>query len=336
MSEKKKKRRMIVLSIVGAFVLALGIFLIVWYCGASYPQFYSLARQEFAIPGLSDGVCPQGLTALPENEQGYDFAMSGYLSKGASRVYLIDGSEEGKGKYITLTDGGVADESHFGGVTCSEEYLYVACGSRVACLPLEQVLAAENGAAIEAEYFEAGLNVAFCVYYEDQLFAGEFYRPGNYETDESHHLETADGSINHALVYVFGAGEGAGGLDTSAPVYAISVRDQVQGLAVFEGGIALSCSYGLPDSTIWVYKNVLSGAAEQTFSVGGKEIPLYMLDSSNHIGTLTAPCMSEEIAVRGDRLYILFESKSNKYKLFTRTRMSNVQSVALADLLALS
>lgn len=85
-----------------------------------------------------------------------------------------------------------------------------------------------------------------------------------------------------------------------------------------------------------MYKNVLSGAAEQTFSVGGKEIPLYMLDSSNHIGTLTAPCMSEEIAVRGDRLYILFESKSNKYKLFTRTRMSHVQSVALADLLALS
>ena len=104
MSEKKSKKGRIALCIVGAAVLALGIFLVVWYCGASYPQFDSLARREFAIPGLSDGVCPQGLTALPENGQGYDFAMSGYLSSGASRVYFIDEESDEGGKYITLAE----------------------------------------------------------------------------------------------------------------------------------------------------------------------------------------------------------------------------------------
>ena len=61
-------------------------------------------------------------------------------------------------------------------------------------------------------------------------------------------------------------------------------------------------------------------------------MPLYFLDSENMRGKLTAPCMSEEIAVREGRLYILFESKANQYKLFTRVRMSRVQSVALEDL----
>ena len=197
MSGKKSKKGRIALCIVGAVVLALGIFLIVWYCGATYPQFYALARQEFAIPGLSEDVCPQGLTALPENEEGYTFAMSGYMSEGASRVYLIDEENGQSGKFITLSKGGKADESHFGGVACSDSFLYVACGDEIARLPLEKVFATENGGAVEADYFPAGLNVAFCQYSDTEniLYVGEFYRPGNYETPASHHMETADGSI---------------------------------------------------------------------------------------------------------------------------------------------
>ena len=186
---------------------------------------------------------------------------------------------------------------------------------------------------MEAEYFAAGLNAAFCQYDGDLLYVGEFYRPGNYETPESHHLQTSDGSMNHAVVYAYEVdGEGA---PAPTPKFALSVCDQVQGIAVYEGGIALSCSYGLADSAIRVYENVTGTETDKTFDVGGVAVPLYVLDGSVLRGTLTAPCMSEEIAVRGGRLYILFESKANKYKLFTRVRMSHVQSVALADLASL-
>ena len=113
------------------------------------------------------------------------------------------------------------------------------------------------------------------------------------------------------------------------------MREQVQGIAVCDGGIALSCSYGLPDSGILVYENVFEGEPQGSFSQDGKEIPLYILDETCRIGTLTAPCMSEEIEVKDGRLYILFESKANKYKMFTRVRESHVRSVALEDLLAL-
>ena len=330
---KRKKKLLVIFCPIAAVLLALGIFLIVWYCGASYPQFGALARAEFEIPGLSEGVCPQGLCALPENEAGYDFAMSGYLSEGASRVYLIDEEGEAETRYVTVLENGVADASHFGGVACSDKYLYVASGERIARLSLAEAAAAESGGGVEAEYFAAGLNAAFCQYDGNLLYVGEFYRPGNYETPESHHLQTSDGGMNHAVVYAYEVdGEGA---PAQTPKFALSVCDQVQGIAVYEGGIAHSCSYGLADSAIRVYENVTGTETDKTFDVGGAAVPLYVLDGSVLRGTLTAPCMSEEIAVRGGRLYILFESKANKYKLFTRVRMSQVQSVALADLASL-
>ena len=333
--EKGKKKLLIALCCVGGFFLALAIFLLVWFFGARYQQFDKLAREEFAIPGLSEGACPQGLCALPENAGGYDFAMSAYFDEGASKIWLIDGQDESRNLSFYVLDGKTRDDAHFGGVTCSDEYLYVASGSHVGCLALSDVFAAQDGGEIPAEYFDAGLGVAFLQYAQNHLYVGEFYRPGNYETDASHRLQTADGQTNPALVFVYEAGEGVGGIDSSAPKAALSVREQVQGIAVFDGGVALSCSYGLPDSGIWVYENVFEGEPQGSFSQDGKEIPLYMLDETCRIGTLTAPCMSEEIEVKDGRLYILFESKANKYKMFTRVRESHVRSVALEDLLAL-
>ena len=49
--------------------MALAIFLLIWYFGASFPAFEKMSKKEFSIPGLKDGVCPQGLCALPENER---------------------------------------------------------------------------------------------------------------------------------------------------------------------------------------------------------------------------------------------------------------------------
>lgn len=340
-AEKKKsgKGKKIAWISVGAAVLALAIFLLIWYFGASFPAFEKMSKKEFSIPGLKDGVCPQGLCALPENEQGYEFAMSGYCGEKASRVYLIGGGE--KERYITLTKDGKADNSHFGGVTVSEEYLYVASGREIACVPLESALAAEQGEGVAAEYFDVGLQAAFCQYYEGELYVGEFYRAGNYETPKEHHLEVAGGEINHAFVYAFASAEGAVGegeeigcgIDFTSPVKVLSVCDQVQGIAVFEGGIALSCSYGLPASKLRVYKNVLNGEPSNSVQIGDTALPLYILDASNALQTIAAPCMSEEIAVKDGRLYILFESASNKYKFFTRTRLKNVYSIETAELI---
>ncbi len=322
---------MIALGAVALFLTALEIFLLVWFYGARYPQFDKIARAEFAIPGLGT-ISPQGLCTLPENAEGYEFAMSGYMTdKTPSRIYFID--EGGKQKHVTVVKDGKANTSHFGGITCTENYLLVTSGKSVLRIPLAAALAAQDGSAVEAvDAFTTDINNAYIYYYDHTVYVGEFYRPGNYETQKTHHRAVMGGT-NYAYIYAFAADESKeGGIVSATPQKVLSVREQVQGVAVYEGGITLSTSYGLPDSRIFTYRNELAAESTQMVTVGGAEVPLYVLDESNLKGELVTPCMSEEICVKDGRLYVLFESMCNKYKYFTRTRISDVCSIELSAL----
>jgi hypothetical protein len=56
-----------------------------------------------------------------------------------------------------------------------------------------------------------------------------------------------------------------------------------------------------------------SGYDGATISISGKEVPLYYLDSSNHLKTVNMPAFSEGLDIVGDRVIISFESACNKY-----------------------
>ena len=321
--KKSRKGKIIAICIPLAILLALEIFLCVWFFGANYSDFDRLTKKERAIPGLSSGLSPQGLCPLPESS-GYDFAMSGYVPGEASRVYLIGETE----KYVTLEEDGNAVSTHFGGITCAGDSLYVASGKGVIRISLQDALDAEDGGAVEVKgKIEADLrSAAYCYYYDGALFIGEFYRPGNYETDESHHLEE-NGETNYAFIYVYRETED--GFEET-PRAVISVREQVQGIAIWEDGIALSTSYGLPNSKIFFYKNVL---AERPLDEFDSHPIRFRLDSTNLIAEWETPCMSEEIFVKDGRLYVLYESLCNKYKYFVRRRIDSILSVSLGDIL---
>lgn len=320
------KKKKIVFGIVGAviaLVMGLCVFLLVWFFGDSYPQFDLLSRKEAQIPGLKEGFCPQGLCPLPA-ASGYRFAVSGYLAKSPSRVYLV--KENGEAKSLTLTEDGRDISTHFGGIACTGNYLVIASGKRLVRIPVSAALEAEDGGAVAVtDGFEvAGFrSVAYCYYSDGMLYAGEFYRSGNYETDLSHHIAVG-GETNYGIVYAFEADEAQrGGVKSETPVLAISVRAQVQGFAVWEGGIALSTSYGLPDSRLWFYEDPRKG--EPIGELNG--VPLYALWEGNLVSAVDLPCMSEEIFEEGGRIYVLFESKANKYKLFVRRQMSEICSL---------
>ncbi len=328
---KSTKKKMTVLGIIEVLLAALWVFLVVWFFGAKYPRFESIAKEEFEVPGLTK-ISAQGICALPENEQGYDFATSGYMvDKTPSRIYLI--AKDGASKYITVQEDGKANTSHFGGVTCSENYLFVTSGKRVLRLSLASVLSAGNGSAVEVlDFFRTDINNAYCYYNSGLLYVGEFYREGNYDTQESHHRAVA-GGVNYAYVYEFAVDDNKeGGIASTVPQKVLSVREQVQGIAIYEGGITLSTSYGLPDSRIFTYRNILEESASGTVAVGENQVPLYVLDNGNLQSELIAPCMSEEICVKDGRLYVIFESMCDKYRYFTRTRLSNVYSIELSAL----
>ena len=320
--KKGKLKKLLAIIVPVVVILGLGFFVSIWYWGKSYPEFDAVACRERPIPGLDSGLSPQGLCPLPE-ESGFEFAMSGYISGEASRVYFIGETE----KYVTLKQDGKVVKTHFGGITCAGDSLYIASGKGVIQISLSDALATADGGEVEVtgEITAKLRGAAYCYYADGTLYIGEFYRPGNYETDESHHM-TENGETNYALVWMYRETED--GFEEE-PYAAISVREQVQGIAVWADGIALSTSYGLPDSTIWFHKNVLNETPHGEF----EGVPLYRLDSTNLVKTLRAPCMSEEIFVGNGRIYILFESLSKKYRYFVRRRVSCIYSIPLKNIL---
>ncbi len=332
---KSKKRTIAALTAVASVLLVLFLLLTFWWYGYSYPYFDSVSRREKHLPGLSTGLSPQGVCALPAGGV-YQYAMSGYISGEPSRVYLLFAdpavSDVKKTEcFVTFTESGKAIKTHFGGVTCSESTLYIASGKKIVYVSLEKLYAAPSGAAVEIDgSFSTGIQNAYCYLYGDTLYAGEFYRPGNYETDVSHHIETSAGT-NHALVYAFPLDQIEAGVSDMVPTKALSVCDEVQGIAIDGEHIVLSCSYGLPDSRLHIYPNVLDEVAQQTISVGGAEVPLYVLEDMG--ANMILPCMSEEIFLKDGRLYILFESMSLKYRFVVHTRISALISVEVESLL---
>lgn len=323
------------------------VFLCVWFYGASYPEYDGLARREAPIPGLGDGISPQGLTAT--GDETYPYAMSGYISGGDSRVYLFG---ESGSKYITVERGGTKLKTHFGGIACTGNYLVIASGSLLVRVPLREALAAENGASVAiADAFYTDLQNAYCYFSDGVIYAGEFYRAGNYETPDSHLFQDREtGEVHRALVYFYEADEAAaGGVKGSSPhllengeeeegVYtakpkgAISVGDEVQGFAIEGDKIVLSCSYGLPDSRILVYENPLGGEPMIRGNTLSSPVDVFWIGEKQLRKKLTAPCMSEEIFLEGDRLYVLYESYSVKYRFFVRRRIVDVVSLPMSGL----
>ncbi len=307
---------------------AVAVFLGVWWFGFSYSGFDDVAAREASIPGLDSGLSPQGLCPLPERS-GYDFAMSGYISGEPSRVYLIKNTANvsQEERYVTFTENGKADDSHFGGIACSDDYMYIASEKKIIRISLDKVLGAENGGAVEIDdFFETDFRSnAYCYIFGGMLYVGEFYRPGNYNTDVSHHMEV-NGKTNHALVYVYAMDEKhEGGIADMVPAKVISVCDEVQGIAVDGESIYLSCSYGLPASRLKKYENRLDTETAETFSVGGAQVPLYRLADKD--ADLTMPCMSEEICLKDGKLYVLFESMSKQYRWVVHNRISTLISL---------
>ena len=162
MKKAKKRAVPVILVILEVLLIAIFAFLSVWWFGKSYKSFYTVASKEAAIPGLDTKLSPQGICVLPENDKGYSFAMSGYISGEPSRVYLISENSDTQ-RYITFTDGGKAVKTHFGGVACTENYLLVASGKKIIRAALTDVYAAENGSPVAVyDSFETGLSNAFC------------------------------------------------------------------------------------------------------------------------------------------------------------------------------
>lgn len=288
-----------------AIVVSMGVFC---WSKVNYHDFYKDSERSFSIPGLGSGFVPQG---FDYDEDGAFYLISGYMKdpSQSSRIYVV--GEDGSEKYAELlNEKGEPFTGHCGGVAINGDYLYLVSDEEsLAVFSLKEVL--EKDHAKQLGSFTTGERTSFCSFENGYLIAGAFYRAGSYETPDNHHVTTPAGDENNALICIYQADENAPLGIRPAPVAALSVRDQVQGLTVTDDGkIVLSTSWGLGSSGLWLYE---MDDRVGTAQVDGMRVPLYYLDSENLVETVKLPPMSEEMVYRNGRVYVLTESACTKY-----------------------
>lgn len=256
------------------------------------------------IPGLNEHYVPQGMA--------YDAAtntlcISLYSAKKSPSVLVhVDVNTK---KLLAVQKLKVSRSKslygHAGGVGISQDQIFVASGGKVYSYPKSL----KSQTLVPERVIEAETKASFCTYNENTLFVGEFVYGSKYKSDKSHHVKCRKGLKKYAIICGYDEQQ-------KEPVFALSIRQKVQGLAVTKDKVYLSVSYGRGNSSsVAAYKNPLSEKPHGEITLSsGKTVPLYYIDGVNHTETLTFPPMSEGIAVVDDQLAILTESGAKKYQ----------------------
>ncbi len=277
---------------------------------AIYDRFYQSGDLSCLIPGLSEGLIPQGIAWMPTEDW---LLFAGYRSdKGASALVALDRKSGEIAKQVSLryADGSVYS-GHAGGVCVTESDIYISNDSSLFRISLDTFLALPKaGECRFDQVIQVPVNASYCCYEEDVLWVGEFQYTGDYPTDRAHYMKTADG-LQKAWTCGYKMEEGQ---NFTAPDYIFSMTERIQGITVKDGQIYLSQSYGRRNpSVVYRYSNVLAKPPHATVMVSGKEVPLWILDSSVCEDALICPPMTECLCMVPEGICVLFESAAEKY-----------------------
>lgn len=326
-------------------VLALTIHLLT---PLAFPDFFGNAKEEYVTPGIYEGLVPQGYAFDEEEEL---FLQCGYMADGenASRIYIT--YSEGDNSYSDpiyvelYSADGKPYTGHTGGIASAYGFVWLANDGEgddncVWVLSMSDILesAKTDGKVTLDVSFQSETRAACCFSDGEYLWIGEFNNSEEYATKDTHAFEVADGKINKALVCAYKidrftetgvAYRELDGEDVLVPELALSVTDLVQGFTRTPDGFAISTSYGVSFSNIYIYEDMTEYEPDDFLDVNGYAVPVYFLDNETLIDKITMPPMSEEILVKDGRLYILFESACRKYIFGNLTRGIHVYSYDL-------
>lgn len=309
--------------------------------GKQYGKLWAISDRGPAIPGLSGGTVPQGLAYWPEKDW---LIVSSYTDGSPSTLDVLQAATGKPVKQVSLLEaGGSFYTGHAGGVTVTRSHLWVASGGSAYRAPLADLATAPDKGKLKfTGSFSTPTRASFNAYADGILWVGEFYNYPDYDTDDSHQLmNNVRGQYNAWVAgYRLDPGTdlppGASGAGAVTPDYILSIPDRIQGMAFTADSIVLSQSYGrTKDSALLKYARPdLAGASHTTVKVGGKEVPVWFLDPKNQskeLGSLPAPPMTEGVVTAGDRLFVLFESASLKYRSGALSPMEHMRSIRLAE-----
>jgi len=277
-----------------------------------YRNYYRMATKEFEVPGLNESFVPQGLDYSKEYDS---FVISGYLSNNnETRVYTVNKEHEYKQINIVFEDGSIF-KNHAGGISIYKDFVYIAgCDRKVYVISLMDMMSG-NDVAIRGR-FETGNNATFLSVKDEYLYVGEYYHDLKYSTDKAHHITTPSGDSNKALMYAFKLDYLKDLGVENNPSFALSIQGRIQGMNISEDQkLVLSASSIFEGSQLYVYdfKTALDKNNE-VFIIYNKNIPLYYLDSSVLIKQIEILPKAEGIVFKDNRLYMIYESATNRFK----------------------
>ena len=312
--------------VIALFLLALiGLHIAKYFM---YSDYYKDRETVSKIPALNEGFVPQG---LDYDEKTDTYIHSGYnaSANGCTEIYFVKGKDVKK--LIPVTESGERIEGHAGGVTRVGDYLYVSDNANekegkygiLYIYDFNALQQAKDGDGIKAiGTFNLDTAGSFCFSDGQYIYAGEFYRPVDYETKETHYFTTPAGDENKAILSAYPVDE-KGNIVGEYPEFSVSIPAQVQGFAKMpDGKVAFSTSWGLNASHLEIHSEMKDSG--KTIGVSGKEVPLYYVDSTTRIKDVSMPAFSEGLSIKDGKIVISFESACNKYiigKLFFATKV---------------
>ena len=297
---------------------------------SSYKKFASCSEESITVPGLNQSIVPQGMDYW--KEMGW-MLISGYASdenknggKG-SALFAVD-MESGRfvGEYFLKNMDGTYHTSHAGGVAVTKKNVFISNGSTLYRIPLTELLK-QSGDATIVEEISVPVSASFANCSGGILWVGDFQYGDSYPTAEFRHMKNRQGGTYFAWTvgYILD-GTTENELKASAmvkdsfatPDYVLSHTERIQGMSYLPeiGQIALSQSYGRTNtSTIMFYEDPMGDTPHATTMLNGVSVPVWFLDKKLDNKQLLALPMSEGIANIDGKLYVLFESGAEKYRL---------------------
>lgn len=290
-----------------------------------FADFISRAEAQFVIPGLDEGLTPQGIGRSEETGLIY---ISAYAGDNAPSVISAVSPETGEraAEYRLFNGDGTPFTGHVGGVAVTEDQLYLSAEmdssirNSVAVLPLAELPVSGSHDVVVDKTIPVPVSPSFLSCSQGFLWVGNFYHPAagyGLPAEVPYTTASADGEYG---CYILGYRLDSGGLTVPegaacpVPDVALAAPGRLQGMVCLPDGVMLSQSYGRRNnSALLVYDLALDEPPDISLDIGGHMISAYVLDGLRLRERLTAMPMTEGLCLSPEGVLVLFESGSSRY-----------------------
>ncbi len=290
-----------------------------------FADFFKHFRQSFLIPGLFEGIIPQGCCY---DAVGDRFLISGYYEDGKfpSMIMVVD-AEDNKfiGAYPLKNTIGDDYLGHAGGIAVSESNVYLTSDGICYTFPISKLDGLSNGSHIQFDgKFKLNTAGSFACIYNDTLWIGDFVESDDKERESVSRITTLDsGETFYAYCEGYNLTDGLpsterinSSSDGYIPDYFLAIPEQVQGMALTKTHkIIFSTSYGRKNnSVIYIFDDIFSENKVGTVTIDGHSIDLLACSNNKLNKKIIAPPMAEGLANHPDGIFLIFESGASKYR----------------------